>query len=185
MAKYTLVFVGGYTKIDGVIETASNALQENISHVASVFNGNTLEAQGVILGDEKYPGFWRQRPDRLVGVPCVRFVAVEVPDLTPILSEVQELIGTPYGYTDCIRGGVYDLFGVQIPDNALTMDCSEAQTRLLRTVVDVLPGREPGTITPIDLYRYVMEELHGEDITGLVKTSDSIPGYDFGLPTGA
>lgn len=185
MPKFTLLFVGGYTKIDGVIETASGALKENISHVASILSGSCWEAQGVVLGNENYPGFWRQDINRLIGVPCVKFIAVEVPDLEPILQKMKDMESTPYGYTDCIRGGVYDLFGVQIPDDALTMDCSEAQTRALRTVVDVLPGREPGTITPIDLYRYVMEVLHGEDITGLVETSDSVPGSDFGISPGA
>ena len=185
MPKYTLVFVGGFTKIDGIIETASNALKENISHVAGILSGKCWEAQGVVLGNENYPGFWEQRMDRLVGVPCTRFVAVEVPDLAPILAKAKQLEGTPYGYTDCIRGGVYDLFGGQIPDNTLTMDCSEAQTRLLRSVREVLPGREAGTITPIDLYRYVREVLHGEDITGLVEAGNCIPGSDFQLPTGA
>ena len=185
MAKYTLVFVGGYEMIDGAIETLSGALKDNISHVACILSGFCWEAQGVILNNEPYPGFWEQPYNRLVGNPCAKFIEVEVPDLAPVLAKAKELRGTLYGYTDCIRGGVFDLFGVQLPDNVLTVDCSEVQTRMLRAVVDVLPGREPGTITPIDLYRYVMEELHGKDITGIIEAGGSIPGYDFGLSSGA
>lgn len=182
MPQITIAAAGGYETIDGVIETFSHGLRDNISHIAMILAGNTWEAQGVIVGNEPYPGFWPQRWDRLVNKECVKLIAVDVPDLAPILKKAQELKGTPYGYGDCFRGGIYELTGKQIPDSEFTVDCSESITRCMRTVIPILPEiTETGCITPEKMYKYLREVCNGIDITRFVEEGGTIPGLDFSI----
>lgn len=180
MPKITLIVAGGYEFIDGQIQAFSHGLKDNVSHIAALFAGYTWEAQGVIVGKEPYPGFWAQSKDRFLKQDSIaKFIAIEVPDLRPIYNECLALKKTPYGYGDCIRGGVYELTGKQIPDSDFTVDCSEAWTRILRTVITFLPDIEAGCITPEKFYRYLMDDLNGEDITAQVLSGGEIPGLDY------
>jgi hypothetical protein len=180
MAKVTIIAVGGNTPIDKAIRKVSHAEDDNVTHIAMALGRHTWEASGIKEPDDPYPGFWPHRPDKYVGNPDAKFIAVEVPDLTAIVRKAEELERTPYGLDDCAQGGAYEQTGIETPDTALTMDCSEAITRCLRTVIDVLPGiKWAGNIVPERLYRYLIDELGAEDITEQVNAGGEIPGLDF------
>ncbi|MBP2643785.1 MAG: hypothetical protein H6Q67_1672 [Firmicutes bacterium] len=80
-------------------------------------------------------------------------ITVKVPDMEAAEVEAGKLLGTPYGYIDCVNGGLHDLTGANIPgDGELTVDCSEAVTRILRAGgLDILPGLYADCVTPADL----------------------------------
>ena len=106
-----------------------------------------------------------------------------MPDLTAILREAENLKGTLYGFDDCGQGGLYEQTGIEIPDTALTVDCSESITRCMRTVIDVLPKiKWAGNVVPERFYRYIMDDMGGEDITESVRAGGEIPGLNFKLP---
>ncbi|WP_094607718.1 hypothetical protein SPSIL_009200 [Sporomusa silvacetica DSM 10669] len=166
MAKVVLIFVGGDSEIDKFIEHFSNGEDVNISHAAMLLLNSTLESTGVKEGNDPYPGVWPHDPAKYVDNPYAKFIEIEVPNLTAGEAEARKLIGTPYGPGDCFRAGVYEMFGWKIPDNAFTMDCSEMDARVVRAMeVPVLPELEPGQIAPARLFRSIMQDWQGKDVT--------------------
>lgn len=182
MPKVTFITVGGNTIVDRAIQSASDGETDNVTHIAMGLGGHTWEALGIKEEGDQYPGFWAHHPEKYVGNPDAKFIAIEVPDLTAILRKAEELKGTPYGLDDCVQGGVYEKTGLETPDTSLTMDCSEAGTRCLRTVVNVLPDiKWAGNVVPERFYRYLINDLGGEDITEWVCAGGEIPGMNFRL----
>lgn len=153
LSKLTVVLMRGD---DGVIDTVINAASGGIySHAAIKILGSTLESYGVKLEQDKYPGVWLHDPDEYTGNQAARFIDVDVPDLAGAEAEARRLVGTLYGYTDCIRGGLYDLFKIESDGNSFTANCSETVTRILRAGgLTLLPGIEPDCVTPNDLGRW-------------------------------
>jgi hypothetical protein len=149
-----VIFVRGSkgNTVDRVIDDVSRG---EFSHVAIKILDSIVEALGEPDLGDKYPGVWAHNPEKYDGAD-VEVVPVELPDLPSAEAEARSLIGTFYGYTDCIRGGLYDLTGVTLQGNKFTANCSETVTRILRAGgLDVLPGVPPDCITPNDLYRAV------------------------------
>lgn len=182
MPRVTVIVVGGDSFVDRVIKKASHAEADNVTHVALALGGYTWEASGIKEPDDPYPGFWPHAWDKYINHQDAKFIAIEVPDLTAILRKAEELKGTHYGFDDCAQGGLYERTGFEIPDTALTVNCSESVTRCLRTVIDVLPEiKGAGNVVPERFYRYVMDVMGGEDITELVRDGGEIPGMDFRL----
>lgn len=182
MPKVTIVTTGGDTFVDRVIQGASNAKADNVTHVAMVLGGYTWEALGIKEPDDPYPGFWSHSWDKYINNPTAKFIAVEVPDLTAVLRKAEELKGTHYGVDDCAQGGLYEQTGFETPDTALTVNCSESITRCLRTVIDILPKiKWAGNIVPERFYRYLIDVLAAEDITEQVRLGGEIPGLNFKL----
>jgi len=182
MPKVTIIAVGGNTLIDKVIQKASHAEDDNVTHIAMALGGYTWEASGIKEPEDPYPGFWPHAWDKYINNPDAKFIAVEVPDLTAILREAENLKGTLYGIGDCAQGGAYEQTGIETPDTALTVNCSESITRCLRTIIDVLPGiKWAGNVVPERFYRYLIDKLGAEDITEQVNAGGEIPGLDFRL----
>jgi len=150
MAKVTLIFVGGDSKVDKIITGVTGGTK---SHVAGILFDSVYESLGMKDEGDLYPGVWMHDPSKYINNPDVEFITLEVPDIKALEAEARNLLGTPYGYTDCVRTGS---FGTVIPDNAYTMDCSETWTRLLRAgKLDILPGVPAGCISPVKLYEGV------------------------------
>jgi len=175
MAKAIFGFVGGFTFVDGVIETASNALADNISHAFSILpdkkgNLRTWEAEGTNKDGDRYPGFWDHDVNKWQADVCAKFVQIDVQNYEDGVQLAWKLRGTIYGYVDCIEGGIYELTGFSVPDTALTMDCSEASARILRAMgINVLPGLKAGSITPERLYKELVNTFHAIDITERIR----------------
>lgn len=146
LSKLKVVFVGGNSVIDQVINDVTHG---TVSHVAVEILGGTLEAKGMKEESDKYPGVWLHEPGKYDSNPLARIMFVDVPDVPGAEAEARKLIGTLYGYTDCVRGGMRDLTGVELPGNTLTANCSETVTRVLRAGgLDVLPGVPADCVTP-------------------------------------
>lgn len=153
MATVTLVFVGGNSTVDKVIQEFSHG---DVTHAAIKILGSVCEAKGMKEETDLYPGFWPHDPVKYDQDADAHMVVVDVPDLAGAEAEARRLIGTPYGYIDCVRGGTYDNTGIQIPGNDLTVNCSEAVTRILRAGGwQILNGVEADCVTPVDLYKAV------------------------------
>lgn len=154
MAKVTLIFVGGTGKVDKLITDVTGGMY---SHVAGFLFDSVYESTGMKEEQDPYPGVWLHRPDKYTGNPAVKYVEVEVPDLPGLQTEARRLLGRIYGYTDCVKGGLYDLLKIELPSNDYALNCSETWTRLLRAGgFDPLPGVPADVVTPADLYRAVM-----------------------------
>ncbi|VBB05091.1 Hypothetical protein LUCI_0297 [Lucifera butyrica] len=153
MANLTLIFVGGDSEVDKIIQGATHG---PYSHVAGIILNSTLESLGMKDRSDPYPGVWLHDPDKYRDSPDAEFIEVEIPDLMAAESEARKLIGSPYGYVDCVRGGLYDLTGVKLPGNLLAMNCSETWTRILHAGgLKVLNDVAPDCVTPMDLRRAV------------------------------
>jgi hypothetical protein len=162
MGKVTVIFVRGSTDniVDKVINDVSHG---DYSHVAIKFDWGVIEALGVKDPSDKYPGVWLHSVDKYNNAD-VKLVDVDLSDLPAAEDEARRLIGTLYGYTDCIRGGIYDLTGVKLPGNVLTANCSETVTRILRDGgLNILPGIDADCVTPNDLCR-ALEAQYGQNI---------------------
>lgn len=164
MAKITLIFVGGDSKVDKVITGVTGGTK---SHVAGLLFDGVYESTGLKEEHDPYPGVWLHSPRKYINNPDAELIEVEVPNIEGLKDEARKLLGTPYGYTDCVRGGVFDLLGIEVPDNDWTMNCSETWTRLLRAGgLNVLLGVPAGDVTPARLRNAVLGK---EDIVGKVK----------------
>jgi hypothetical protein len=171
MSKITVVFVGGDSGVDKVIDTVTNG---NISHVAIKILGGTLEALGIKDSVDKYPGVWLHDTAKYDNNPYADYIDIDLPDLASAEKKAKLLLGKFYSYIGCIEGGAYDLFGVQlhpwltkvinvltikalglpvnIDTGEWTMNCSETVTRILRAGgLNILPGVDADCITPEDL----------------------------------
>jgi hypothetical protein len=120
------------------------------THIAGIILGSTLESQGIKDKGDLYPGVWLHPPDKYKDGDNAVFITVQVPDIEAAEEEARQLIGTLYGYSDCVNGGVLELFGAQIPtDGAFTVNCSEAWTRILRAGnLNILPELTADSVTP-------------------------------------
>lgn len=159
------IFVGGDTEIDHIIQDWSNAKDINITHVAMLLLNSTLESSGIKDEHDPYAGVWLHSPKKYIGNPDAKFIAIDVDSLEPFEEEARNLLGTLYGYGDCARGGIYDRYGIELPDNAKFMDCSETATRITRAEINILPDIEAGCVTPARLYRTLINDFGGIDIT--------------------
>jgi hypothetical protein len=86
-------------------------------------------------------------------------ITVDVPNIEDAELEAKRLLNTPYGWWDCINGGIREITGYQLPgDGELTVNCSEAVCRILRAGgLDILPGAYADGVTPAAL----LEALQG------------------------
>jgi hypothetical protein len=173
MGKVTVIFVGGDSLVDDVIEKVTSG---EYSHVAININGGILESTGIIKEGDHYPGVHMRQITEYDGNPDAVFIDVDVPDLQAAELKAKYLLGKFYSYVGCVEGGAYDVFGIKlhgwitklinlllvkflhIPVNVDTgewsMNCSETVTRILRAGgFNILPGVDADCITPMDLYR--------------------------------
>ncbi|MBP2656497.1 MAG: hypothetical protein H6Q73_4066 [Firmicutes bacterium] len=84
-----------------------------------------------------------------------RTITVDVPNIGDAELEAKRLRNTPYGWIDCVNGGLHDITGCQLPgDGEVTVNCSEAVTRILRAGgLDIMQGVYADGVTPADLMR--------------------------------
>lgn len=99
-------------------------------------------------------GFVKSPPDVYEGARHA-VMTVVIKDMTAAETKAQELLGTPYGYIDCVNGGIHDILGKVIPgDGEITVNCSEAVIRILRAGgTDPLEGVPADCVTPADLFK--------------------------------
>lgn len=155
MAKITLAFLGGDSQVDKLITGVTGG---DKSHVAAYLFDGWLESTGMKEEYDPYPGVWLHNPDKYKNYPDAEFIEVDIPNSEALKEEARRLLGTPYGYSDCIRTGIYEMLGIAIADNAYAMDCSELCTRLLRAGgLDVLSDVPAGCISPEKLLTTVKE----------------------------
>jgi len=152
MSTVTIIFVSGHSIIDTVINTVSHG---QYSHVAIKILEGVVEALGVKDIGDKYPGVWLHDAEKYDNNPDVKMIDVDLPDIAGAEAEANNLIGTLYGYLDCINGGYYDITGKQLTnDGKITANCSETVTLILRAGgLAILPELSADYITPNDLYR--------------------------------
>ena len=159
MAKIRVGFVGGDTVIDKVIEGASGSQYADISHTFIYLLNSIVEAEGVKQYADPYPGVWLHPPGKYDGDGHVKIVEIDVPDLPAAESKARELIGTLYGYTDCIVTATKFLTGHNIFSGGEgTMHCSETVTRILRAGgVSVCPELQADEVSPVLLYEDLLQ----------------------------
>ena len=151
MAKLTLIFTTG----DGVLNQAISGITHGpYTHVAVKILDSVLESYGVRLETDPFPGVWLHRPDRYSDTNAV-FVDVEVSNIVGAEQKARELMGTFYGYSDCIRAALFNLWRIIVRGNGdMTANCSETVLKVLRAGgFDPLPGIEADSVAPMDLYR--------------------------------
>ena len=156
-------FSGGTTEVDKIIQEVSGSQKENITHAFCILCGRPYESEGVKEPDAPYPGVWFSRRGKYDGNPNVTYVDVEVPDEQAFQDKAFELLGTFYGYLDCVTTGLKILTGKDIGiDGEKTMHCSETITRLLRAGgVDVCSTLEPDEVAPVVLFRDLRDNFGG------------------------
>lgn len=160
MDKITLIFVGGDSRLDKLITGVTGG---NKSHVAGLLFDGVYESTAFKEEADPYPGVWLHNPSKYTNNLNAEFVEVEVPDIESLQTEARRLLGTPYGYVDCIRTGLYEMFGIVITDNAYPMDCSETWTRLLRAGgLDILSEVQAGCISPEKMYDTILDGGYGQ-----------------------
>ncbi|WP_371380924.1 hypothetical protein [Sporomusa aerivorans] len=175
MGKVTLIFVGGDTLVDDVIEKVTSG---DYSHVAIKINGGVLESTGIMKAGDRYPGVHMRNMNEYEGNPYAVFFDIDLPNQIAAELMAKKLLGKFYSYIGCIEGGAHTLWGInlhpiingvinwaimlfmRLPVNldtgAWTMNCSETVTRILRAGgFNILPGIDADCITPMDLYRYL------------------------------
>lgn len=159
MSEIKLGFVGGDTEVDKIIKFASGAEEENITHAFVELFDSIYESEGIKQPYNPYPGVWISEPDKYDNNPYVKYVIIDVPDISALKKKARELLGTMYGYTDCISTGIKLLTGADVLINGEhTAMCSETVTRLLRAGgINILSALKPDQISPVALYRAVKE----------------------------
>lgn len=138
-----VIFVHGDNFTANVIQTITHG---QYCHVGIEILGGIVEAivpKVVLSLTDKYANY------------ITKYVDVDIPDMVAAESEAKALIGKPYGFVDCITGGLHDLAGKNIiGDGYITADCSETVTRILRAGgIDILPGVPADDVTPEDLLK--------------------------------
>lgn len=157
MSKLTVIFTANSdNKFSKLI---SKVTKGEYTHVALKILNSVLEAFVSAIEDDPYPGIWLHEPDRYDNYKNAVFVDVEVPNLRGAEREARRSLGTYYGLVDCITSGIYNLTGASIPGNGKhTMNCSETVVRILRAGgVNILPGINADSISPMDLYRALIK----------------------------
>lgn len=139
-------------------ELIKDVEQGEITHIAGFALGGILESEGIKLYKDKYPGVWVHPEDEYVNGKDCEFITIPVYSISRMNNYIfsNGIIGTPYGYPDCVTAGAYRLLGIELPtDGELTMMCSELWTRLLRIAGPVgfeLPDLKADFIDPQRLY---------------------------------
>ena len=154
-------FAGDAGALSTIIKDVTGGEWCNISHAYLYdFMGGVYEAMGVKLDNDLYAGVWvhpnssRDITDKSLN----RLVSIEVPNMQAALEKAQELLGTPYGYTDCVSAAVFLATGEQIGDGEATCMCSETVTRILRAGgVSILPDLKADVINPAMLYKELLK----------------------------
>lgn len=132
MDKITLIACHGHAWYSKLISGVEHG---EVTHIAGLILGSTLEAEGICSPGDRYPGTWLHPPDKYIDGNDCEYITVGVDSLDAIKQLIWTggILGTPYGYSDCITAGVYRLAGIRLPaDGLLTSMCSEQWTRLLR-----------------------------------------------------
>lgn len=168
MSTLRVGFVGGSSLVDKVIEGASGSQYANISHSFIYILDSIVESEGLLQYKDKYMGVWihpinKYEQDKYKGQ--LHFVDVEVKDIEAAKQEARDLIGTPYGYLDCIASGMKFLLGFNfIRTGKLTAHCSETVSRILRAGgIDICPYLKADEITPILLYEDLIKNHNGKE----------------------
>lgn len=156
-------FVGGDTLLDKAIEGFSGSQYADISHTYIYLFDSILEAEGVKQYSDPYPGVWLHPADKYSGDEHAKTVEVDLPDLAAAQSKARELIGTLYGYSDCIVTATKFLTGYNIfSGGELTMHCSETVTRILRAGgLNVCPDLQADEVSPVLLYEDLLKYRGG------------------------
>jgi len=151
MSNITIIFCHGRAWYSEIIEKVEGG---PYSHVAGLILDSTLESEGIKEYSDPYPGVWLHPPDKYKDGEDAKFVIVDIPDFPAAEDEARKLLGSFYGYIDCVNGGIETLFGKQLKgDGTITMDCSETWTRILRAGgLNILSDLEADCITPQMLY---------------------------------
>jgi hypothetical protein len=167
MDKVTLIFVGGDTKVDKIITSVTGGVY---SHVAGFLFDSVYESTGQKEEGDPYPGVWLHDANKYNNNQYAEFIEVDIPDIEALKIEGRKLLGTPYGYIDCLRGGFFDLLGIKTLDNDWAMDCSETWTRLLRAGgLDILTNIEAGDITPARIRQAILDNGYGKIINPIAS----------------
>jgi hypothetical protein len=84
----------------------------------------------------------------------LRVFDVDIDNMEAVRAKFTELSGRKYGYRALVNGELYTLFGVKTKgDGEATGDCSEDDTRILRTDKPEFLGDVPADdVTPLVLY---------------------------------
>lgn len=148
-----VILVGGDSTVDKLIQTVEGGKE---THVAGIMLGSIAEATGLKEKHDLYPGFWLHDPTKYDNNPDATFYNVEVPDIEAANEEVRRLIGTPYGYSDCLKYALHKCTGVDMPDNTLSVDCSEAYTRIFRAGgLNIFPDLSPDEVSPDEFDKWL------------------------------
>ena len=148
-----MIFAGGETDVDKAIIGITGG---RYSHVGGYLFDSVYESTGIKEESDPYPGVWLHNPHKYDSSDIVEFIEIGVPDLLALKQKARELLGTVYGYSDCIKTGIAEIFHVGIPDNEFSMHCSETWTRLLRAGgLDILPDAKADSISPNKLYEAI------------------------------
>jgi hypothetical protein len=153
MAKLTLVFVGGEGWASEIVKKVTDS---RFSHVAVKILDSVWESQAVCDPGDKYPGIWLHPLNKYDNNPNAVFVDIEISAeaLKRVENKARKMIGTFYGYSDCLRGGLFDLLKIALKGNGITANCSEGALKLLRVIpLNYYAGIDADCITPGDLYR--------------------------------
>ena len=163
MSTVRVGFVGGNGILDRAIEAASGSQYADISHAYIYMFDSILESEGVKQYSDPYPGVWLHPADKYDGNQHAKTVRIDVPDLEAAHAKARELIGTLYGYTDCIVTATKFLTGYNIfSGGELTMHCSETVTRILRAGgLCICPGMQADEVSPVLLYEDLMKNRGG------------------------
>jgi hypothetical protein len=171
MAKLNVIFVGGNSWVDSVIEKITHG---DVSHVAIQILGGTLESQGIPDKGDRYPGVHLHDLHKYDNNPYAKVYSVDIPDVLAATQKAEEVKGKFYSYLACFEGGTYDLFKIHLHPIIMkginwclskllripidldtgewTMDCSETVTRILRAGgLLILPNIPADEVTPEDL----------------------------------
>lgn len=142
MAKVKILFGYPCTPLGELIETIEGKGEP--SHTGIILYGKIFEALG--------NGFVKSPLNAYDGFKH-KIVVVDVPNISHARLEAKRLLNTPYGWLDCILGGIRRLFGLQLRGNGeTTVNCSEAVTRILQAGgLDIFPGVYADDVTPADL----------------------------------
>ena len=156
-------FVGGDGWLDKAIEAISGSQYADISHTYIYLFDSILEAEGVKQYSDPYPGVWLHPADKYDGNPHAKTVEIDLPDLAAAQSKARELIGTLYGYSDCIVTATKFLTGYNIfSGGELTMHCSETVTQILRAGgLKVCPDLQADEVSPVLLYEDLLKYRGG------------------------
>jgi len=168
MSERIIGFSGGTTLLDKAIQYVSGAIGEDVTHVFTIVDGRPFEAMGTNKDNKPYPGAWFKPIHKYDNVPEIKYIKVEIPDADAYDSlAYEELDGRFYGFTDCVSTAIKILTGENILiDGMKTVMCAETIALMCRAGgLNVCSDLEPDQIAPIVLYRELINNFGGIDIT--------------------